>query len=170
MSRCLLHVLKWQVELTHFTSKLRIFIYSHKFSLWGRTGHIVTWILCPNAMLLSADTSWILWACPSILILHTPSSTTVHISAPWNRHTCTIKHLYYSVGIREYPLKTKQLLHNVLTVNKSPNHLSSLLIYHPFPHDKNMFFLMLRLFLKICMTGCFAQKFNRKAKSAVASQ
>lgn len=30
--------------------------------------HHITWILCPNAMLLSADTSWIRWVCPSILL------------------------------------------------------------------------------------------------------
>lgn len=44
--------------------------------------HCITWILCPNAMLLSADTSWIRWVCPSILKKRTPS-VAFHISATW---------------------------------------------------------------------------------------
>lgn len=45
----------------------------------------LTWILCPNAMLLSADTSWIRWVCPSMLIKRAPS-TALHLSATWGTH------------------------------------------------------------------------------------
>ncbi len=80
-------IIKYKMSTCHGSTKEKLHKYSHKkqnnsLSWW------VTWILCPNAMLLSADTSWILWVCPSILILHTPSSTALHISAPWGVHTC----------------------------------------------------------------------------------